>query len=115
MPSRSIWAAQLTRNTRGATALAREVHWLADLYEWGKGPAEQRVFRIDPGQVTVKVSGDPNLLDMLNPEDIQADVNVGALRDPQGSMHVEVHVPPRITVVAIAPAHVDVRPISTNP
>ena len=35
--------AQLTRRTRGATALAREVHWLADLYAWGKGPAEQRV------------------------------------------------------------------------
>ena len=34
---------QLTRNTRGATALAREVHWLADLYAWGKGPADQPV------------------------------------------------------------------------
>jgi aminoglycoside phosphotransferase (APT) family kinase protein len=34
---------QLTRVTRGATALEREVHWLADLYEWGKGPAEQRI------------------------------------------------------------------------
>ncbi len=33
---------QLTRNTRGETALAREVNWLADLYEWGKGPTEQR-------------------------------------------------------------------------
>ena len=30
-------------NTRGATALAREVHWLADLYAWGKGPSEQHV------------------------------------------------------------------------
>jgi hypothetical protein len=80
-----------------------------------KGPAEQRVFRIDPAQVTVKVSGDPNMLDLLNPEDIHAYVNVGALRDPQGSIHVEVHVPARITVVAVSPAHVDVRPISTNP
>ncbi len=36
-------AAQLARNSAGTTALEREARWLADLYEWGKGPAEQPV------------------------------------------------------------------------
>ncbi len=42
-PVDGAFVGQLTRNTRGATALAREVHWLADLYAWGKGPSEQHV------------------------------------------------------------------------
>lgn len=33
--------ARLTRTNAGATALEREVRWLADLYEWGRGPAPQ--------------------------------------------------------------------------
>lgn len=40
-PVDAALVAQLTRSAAGATALAREVHWLADLYDWGKGPAEQ--------------------------------------------------------------------------
>ncbi len=33
--------ARLTRTGTGATALEREVRWLADLFDWGKGPAAQ--------------------------------------------------------------------------
>ena len=80
-----------------------------------KSPTEQRLFRVDPAQVTVTLGGEANMLNQLNPEDVHVYVNVGALKDPQGALRVEVHVPPRIAVYAISPAHVDVRPIATNP
>ena len=84
-----------------------------------KSPAEQRLFRVDPAQVTVRLGGDRRLLGQLNPEDVDVYVNVGSLTDPQGSLRVEVYVrgvPSKaVAVVAIVPAHVDVRPISSNP
>jgi len=80
-----------------------------------KSPTEQRLFRVDPAQVTVTLGGEANMLNQVNPEDVHVYVNVGALKDPQGALKVEVHVPPRIAVYAISPAHVDVRPIVTNP
>jgi YbbR domain-containing protein len=83
-----------------------------------KSPSEQRALQVEPEQVTVRVSGDGPLIDQLNPEDIHAYVNVGALKDPQGSLKVEVHVPRRISVDAISPAQVDVRlagAINANP
>jgi hypothetical protein len=80
-----------------------------------KSPTEQRIFRVDPAQVTVRLRGHAPFIDQLNPEDVQVYVNVAALNDPQGSLKVEVHVPPEISVHTISPAHVDVRPIASNP
>ena len=80
-----------------------------------KSPTEQRLFRIDPAQVTVTVGGEANMLNQLNPEDVHVYVNVGAVKDPQGALRVEVHVPPRVSIYAITPASVDVRPIVSNP
>jgi hypothetical protein len=80
-----------------------------------KSPSEQRVFRVDPAQVTVRLTADQMILDQLNPEDVHAYVNVGALKNPEGSLKVEVHVPRGVSVYTISPAHVDVRPLATNP
>ena len=80
-----------------------------------KGPTESRLFRLDPAQVTVTLGGEANMINQMNPEDVHVYVNLGALKDPQGAIRVEVHVPPRVAVHAISPAHVDVRPIASNP
>lgn len=87
-----------------------------------KSPSEQRTFQVEPALVTVRLRGDGPLIDQLNPEDVHAYVNVGALKDPQGSLKVEVHVPNGISVFTISPAQVTVgptnatnaNPVSTN-
>ena len=78
--------------------------------------AEQRPFRVDPAQVTVRLSGDGTMINQLSPEDVSVFVNIASLRDPQGSLRVEVSVPYRdIIVKGVAPATVEVRPLSDNP
>lgn len=79
--------------------------------------AEQRPYRVDPAQVTVRLIGDSTIINELSPEDVHVYVNLAALRDPQGALRVEVKVPypQKVVVQAIAPATVEVRPLSDNP
>ena len=67
-------------------------------------------FRVDPGEVTVKVLGEESVLAKLREGDIEVYVNLLNVPNPQGSFRVEVGAPREVTIQQVWPAHVYVKP-----
>src|SRR4051812_42724118 len=74
----------------------------------------RQAFQVDPTEVTVKVLGEPSILQKLRPEDIQVYVKLLDVQNPQGSFRVEVTAPREITIQQVWPAHVMVKPGNTG-
>ena len=73
-------------------------------------PTEQKLYKVQPGQVTIKVYGDPGSIAEMSPEDIQAYVNLSARQDTEGWMRVDAVVPKGVSLRSILPEHVYVKP-----
>jgi hypothetical protein len=73
-------------------------------------PAEHPSYQVEPTNVTIKVSGDPSILNELDPEDIKAYVNVSTIHAPQGAFPVEAFVPKEVVVRSLSPTHVYIKP-----
>ncbi len=66
---------------------------------------------LEPGVVTVRLHGDSGTINDLETRDVQAYVDLAALRDPEGYLKVEAIVPSKeLTVRSISPPRVYVRP-----
>lgn len=66
-------------------------------------------FQVEPAEVTVKVLGDPSVLEKLRDDDIEVYVNLMNVQDPHGSYRVEVGHPREVTIQQVWPAHVYVK------
>ncbi|MFM1770673.1 MAG: hypothetical protein RJA22_3202 [Verrucomicrobiota bacterium] len=75
---------------------------------------EYRSFRVEPQQVNVTVRGPAALIEDMNDRDIHAFVQLAGEQSTSGMYPVEVHVPPGINVVLVAPRTVLVR-LANNP
>lgn len=74
---------------------------------------EYRSFSVEPQQVSVTVRGPAALIDDMNDRDIHAFVQLAGENSMAGMYPVEVHVPPGVTVVLVAPRTVLVRMANT--
>ena len=71
---------------------------------------DERVFRVEPSNVEVVVSGEADLLQSLHPGDIQVFVNLTELTEAKvWRKRIQVHPPPNISVVRVRPAEVVVQ------
>ena len=66
-------------------------------------------FQVEPPEVTVKVLGEPTVLDKLREDDIEVYVNLMNVQDPHGSFRVDVGHPRDVTIQQTWPAHVYVK------
>ncbi len=73
-------------------------------------PSEHRSFQLDTTNVTVKVSGDPSIVNELEAEDIQPYVNIATVKEPEGAYRVEAFVPKEVVVRSLFPTHVYIKP-----
>lgn len=71
--------------------------------------SDVRDFRVQPGVVSVKVSGAPDAIAVLQAKQIHAVVDLTDITTAQNlAQRVEVSVPPGITLVSVEPAEVGV-------
>ncbi len=75
-------------------------------------PSDRHLYTIEPAEVTIKINGDSSTLAEMDAEDIEAYVNLSAVRIPEGNLRVEAIVPHDVTLRSIVPAHVYVKPSS---
>ena len=74
-------------------------------------PADARVFKIDPPNVYVTLTGEAALLKELSAQNIKAYVDLSEIRNEDSTYLVKVHAPPDITV-RVLPKVVSVQQIS---
>lgn len=72
--------------------------------------SDVRDFHVLPGTVTVKVSGAPEVMAVLQANQIHAVVDLTDIADATHNLkrHVEVSTPPRVTLVSVDPPEVGV-------
>jgi len=72
--------------------------------------SDVRDFRVLPGMVTVKVSGAPEVIAVLQANQIHAVVDLTDIADATHTLkrRVEVSTPPRVTLVSVDPPEVGV-------
>jgi YbbR domain-containing protein len=68
-----------------------------------------RAYRVQPGVVTVKVSGSPEVISVLQANQIHPVVNVAGAMVAGTQQPVEVSTPPGVTLVSVEPAEVVVQ------
>ncbi len=73
-------------------------------------PSNLQRYQLEPPEVVIEVYGDASRINELQPWDIQAYVDLAALRDTEAPLKVEVIVPKEVTLRSIFPPHVYVRP-----
>jgi hypothetical protein len=78
-------------------------------------PGDSRAFRLDPATARLTVRGPARVVEALDPAELQVFVNLTAPGPLPPRADVEVHVPPGLTVVSLAPIQVRVEPLSTPP
>lgn len=69
-------------------------------------PTDRTLYKIEPPEVVVKVQGEGNVLAELDPEDVQAYVNISIVKNPQGGFKVETILPREVSLRSILPPHV---------
>jgi YbbR domain-containing protein len=71
---------------------------------------DHQAYVVDPLAVNVKVTGDSDALNKLNPNDIQVFVRLNNVMVAHGAFPVEVKLPRNITLQTVWPSHVHVEP-----
>jgi len=71
---------------------------------------DKQAYIVNPLSVTVKVTGDPDALKKLNPNDIQVSVRLINAPVVHGAFPVEVKPPRNIMVQQFWPSHVHIEP-----
>lgn len=74
---------------------------------------EYRSFSVEPQQVNVTVRGPAALIEDMNDRDVHAFVQLAGEQSTSGLYPVEIHVPPGVSVVLVAPRTVLVRLANT--
>jgi YbbR domain-containing protein len=69
--------------------------------------ADVRSFKVNPGEVTVKVRGEIKLVEQLQPKDIQALVDLTGIESARAlTKRIQISTPPGITYVSVDPLEV---------
>ena len=77
---------------------------------------DQRVFRVDPDTVDVRVSGAPELMDRLRSSDIHVFVDLTPVIEAQElRLEVEVYTPPGCSLVRVSPPEVRIQSLPLPP
>jgi hypothetical protein len=72
-------------------------------------PTDKQAYVVTPLSVNVKLTGDPDALKKLNPNDIQPFVRLNNVTVAHGAFPVELkQLPPRVSLQALWPSHVHV-------
>jgi YbbR domain-containing protein len=72
---------------------------------------DRQAYIVEPASVTVKVQGDSDALNKLDPNEIRVSVTLSNVIDPRGAFPVVVEGLPRnITMQQVWPSHVHVEP-----
>lgn len=75
--------------------------------------ADSRVFKVEPDQVFVKVTGEAAVLNDLNLQDIAVYVDLANVRSiRETNQRVRVDIPDGVTVITVSPRAVNVEQIS---
>ncbi len=81
-----------------------------------RAASDLRSFTVDPSEVNVKVTGEPNVLTNLKASDIEVYVNLVSIKDaPAMRKRIQVSTPPGVIATRIIPGDVFVERRSTPP
>ena len=75
---------------------------------------DRQAYNVDPLSVTVKVNADMDVLNKLNPNDIQVYVDLTRSTNVPGTFPVIVEVPRNISLQTVSPSHVHIEPAKTQ-
>lgn len=78
-------------------------------------PGDPRAFRLEPATARLTVRGPARLVNALDRTELQVFANLTAPGPLPPRVDLEVHVPPGLTVVSLAPMQVRVEPLPASP